>query len=302
MRVPTYLLAAGAIGACCCATPDGSAPASEAQSVSPTSFAVAAGDCETAGCGILLQLLADGRVLDSALLDFKASNAELTEDEVGPLMGASDPLAPSAPREAFVAGEEEGLVATALLPLRLSGERAGVLVHQMAGFDHVKRRHYVFTVAGDRLRRVWSSEEGAGPTWSAAFAVEEVDASGESVIYMEGFQPGGEQTDRLSAVRLGWDPDEDLLVPSGPAQLFAIVAGRYASSSEARAAAAAQACLSSYWALPAERAGMESPGVVLALVSIDESWAQAALDREAGACQGSLEPSLVRLETPSPGL
>jgi hypothetical protein len=297
MRSFFYLCILAVIALQGCGSKAGPASERPVKAAAPTmSFAVAAGECSGQGCQIFLRLLDHDRLLDTVPLDFKASSAELNKEEASPLMGARDALSPLPPPQAYVAGDEEGMVATSLQPFRLAGTQDAVLVHQMAGFDHTKRRHYVFIVTNWKLQRVWDSKEGVGPTWSAAIVDPDAKGASRSIIFLNGFSPGGNEVDRLDATRLNWDAAKNRFSPGGDAQLFAIVAGKYADASAAHAAIQAQPCLGRYWVLPAKRVGTGDVGVVLALVSIHRHWAAAALAKDSDGCKGNLQPRFAEVE------
>ena len=131
------------------------------------SFGLAPGKCADAKCAAVVQLLANGKVIDSSPLDFAASDAQLNKGTADKLMGAGDPLQGEDALAAWTAGDGERAVATAVRPMKLSSERTALLVDQLAGFEHVKRRHYLYVADNKKLKRIWTGEESAGPAWSA---------------------------------------------------------------------------------------------------------------------------------------
>ena len=225
-----------------------------------------------------MQLRRNGQVLDSAPLDFAASPLELRKETASKTIGAGDPLADGQDLPAWIAGEGENTVATTARLVKLSPEESGLLVSQSGGFEHVKRRHYVFAAVDNKLKRTWTGEEGAGPAWSATILVDSADGRAQDILYLTGFQPGGGEPDTLAATRYRWDPAGKTLIeaPSGP--LFGVIVGDFANLEAARTASA-QPCLSEYSTLRARDLGLAGSRIVLAAVTPHKSLAEAALKK-----------------------
>lgn len=238
-----------------------------------------------------MQLLGNGKVIDSSPLDFAASAAPLNKGVADKIMGAGDPLAEVDPLPAWTAGDGEGTVATAARAVKLSADQDALLVDQSGGFDHVKRRHYLFVADDNKLKRVWTGEEGAGPAWSAAILVQAAGRPGQDLIYLTGFQPGGADPDTVDAKRFSWDAAQKTLVERPPDPLYAVVAGNFANPEAARAAST-QTCLSDYLALPGRDLGISGARVVLAAITTQKSLAEAAL-RKADNCPARVTRRMV---------
>jgi hypothetical protein len=158
-----------------------------------------------------------------------------------------------------------------------------LLVDQAGGFEHVKRRHYLFVADRNELDRAWTGEEGAGPTWSAAIVVD--GAQGQEIVYLTAFRPGAESADTLRGARYGWDEARNAVIarPLGP--LYAVVAGTFVTPEAARAAVP-PACLSKYFVRPARDLGMSGSQTVLSAITTRQSWAENAL-KASGECAGA---------------
>jgi hypothetical protein len=231
-----------------------------------------------------VQLRQNGTVIDSAPLDFTASPPELKKGTAEKIMGAGDPLA-SSDVPAWIAGDGENTVATTARSVKLSPEEAALLVTQSGGFEHVKRRHYVFAAVDNRLKRVWTGEEGAGPAWSATVVVDAADARGQDIVYLTGFQPGGAEPDSVDARRLTWDSAQKTLIEAPPGPLYGVIVGEFANPDAARTAAT-QPCLSDYSALRARDLGLPGSRIVLAAITTQKSLAEAAMKETDGCPKG----------------
>ena len=182
-----------------------------------------------------------------------------------------DPATPPA----WTAGDGETTVTTAARSVKLSAIEAGLLVDQAGGFEHVKRRHYLFAAADDKLQRVWTGEEGAGPAWSATVLVDASSGNAQDIVYITGFQPGGDQPDTVAATRYTWNAAQRMLVEAPPGPLYAVVVGNFANLDDARAART-QPCLSNYSAVRGADLGVKGSRFVLAAITTRKALADAA--------------------------
>ena len=275
MPLPIYLLvllAALCLAQDCASQQQAPAPVTQIAVSTDIAYGLAPGPCVEDRCAPVIQLLSGGKLLDSMVLDFAASDAALNRAE------GDTGLAERPPIEAWTSGSEEGAVTTALQPVRLTAARTGLLVHQVAGFEHLKRRHDLLIVDDGKLKRVWSAAEGVGPAWSAAEVVPSGKRPIDEIIYLQGFRPGGAEADALTARRLVWDDTQQKLVVRALATLPAVAAGQFSSAKAARQAAA-DSCLAEYWVLPASRFGGTSSKFVLALVAARKQTIEAEMAR-----------------------
>lgn len=258
------------------------------------SFGLAPGPCAAGKCAAVVQLLKSGKVIDSSPLDFAASAAPLNQGSADKIMGAGDPLAESDTLPAWTAGDGEDTVTTAARSMTLSPDQPALLVDQSGGFQHVKRRHYLFVADDNAIKRVWTGEEGAGPAWSAAVVVDAADGHGQELVYLTGFQPGGPGPDTVNARRYRWDVVQRALIERTLGSLYAVVAGNFANPDAARAAGA-QTCLADYSALSGRDLGITGVGVVLAAITTQRSLAEAALNK-ADNCPAGVGRRLVEVK------
>jgi hypothetical protein len=229
------------------------------------SYGLAPGKCVQDRCPAMIQLRSANKLLDSVALEFAASSADLKREE-----GEAPDAA------GWIAGSAEGEVTTQLHPVKLAAAGTALLVQQVGGFEHVKRRYDVFTHDGAKLQKIWSAAEGIGPAWSMATVVPARSGSREEIVYLQGFRPGGTSVDTLSASRLVWDDTQHALARQPTAQLPAIIAGEFASVTAARRAAAKEPCIAHYWVLPAERFGGKRGRLVVAEVAVSQRGIDAA--------------------------
>jgi hypothetical protein len=258
------------------------------------SFGLAPGTCTGGKCPAVVELLAGDTIIDSSVLDFAASSAQFSKGVADKIMGAGDPLADGDALPVWMAGDGENAVSTTARSVKLSPDVTGLLVNQTGGFEHVKRRHYVFISDDNKVKRVWTGEEGAGPAWSATALVDAADGQSQDIVYLTGFQPGGSAPDTVDAKRYSWDREKKALVEKPVGALFAVVAGNFANAGAARTASA-QTCLSDYSALPGRTLGIPGTRIVLAALTTQKSLADAAL-RKVDNCPAGLIRRVVEVK------
>lgn len=246
------------------------------------SYTLARGGCSSSGCAAVIQLVASGRILHTIPLDFTASDSLLQPARADESLGAGDPLSHDS-LTAWVSGEGERSVSTAVRSLELSRGAEAIVVDQAVGFDHIKRRHYVFAAKDGQLERVWTGEEGAGPTWSAVVIMRPTTDVGAEIIYLSGFSPGGSDVDTFDVKRLGWDATTRRFIerPVGP--LYAVVSDVYPTVAAARAAIG-DSCAAVSWVLPARRLALQHTGVVVSAISTSQVLAEASIRPVASDC------------------
>ena len=250
-------------------------------------FALVPGRCVAGKCPAAIELVSGQKLLDSAALEFAASDAKLVKEQGDTGLGASAGL------EAWTAGTEEGAVTTAVQGVRLTATRVGLLIHQAGGFEHVKRRRDLFVADAGKLRKVWSVLDGAGPVRSAAYVVPAENRQYDEILYFDGLIPGGAEPDSLSAQRLAWDETSQALRANPMDSLPAVIAGEFPNVEAARSAQA-NACLAEYWVLPADRFGGSPARYVLAMVVPDRQNVDAEMAR---SCDGLPERRLAQFRS-----
>lgn len=241
---------------------------------------------------IEVRLLDKQKAIARSTLDWyaPAQNPGLTP--AGPNAGIGDPLQTKRRPQIWTWGEEESTLTTAARSVSLPGGRNGLLIDQMAGFDHPKRRHYLYVMEGDKLLRAWTATEGAGPHWTTVEVLTSASAGSQDVVLFDGFRPGGDQPDSLKVERLAWDEKTRKLTPSAArGGFYAVTLGPWPTIAETRQAQSqAGECLSSYWLVPLARAeGAER--YALRVVTAHKALAAETL-RQAQSCAPTIKGSL----------
>jgi hypothetical protein len=218
--------------------------------------------------------------------------------------GAGDPLDPDALErevsEALYTGDEAGAVITVARGLALGPGTTGLLVDQVAGFEHVKRAHFLFAVSGEKLRQVWKYEEPSGPTWSTT-VIASPEPDRQVVVLLAASALATELRDRpdeFSAERVEWDSaTRTALARPIDEKIFAVRFGPFTGIAAALDAQDAHAdCLGEFWLLASERLGPPGqPGEVsLAVLGVSEVGARSRLG-DAEACAGDLRGAVASL-------
>lgn len=125
-------------------------------------YEVSIGTCVQKECPVLISLLEAGKMLDQARAEWASTTRTPMREEVSLGWGVGDPAGPPEGITAWMTGEEEGYLGTAVRGVALSAGIHGLLIDQRSGFEHIKRHHELFVHQDRRLRRAWSAAEGAG--------------------------------------------------------------------------------------------------------------------------------------------
>ncbi|WP_239009421.1 hypothetical protein [Delftia lacustris] len=199
--------------------------------------------CTASACPFELRLVRAGMEQGKpAALAWPASRGQAKLAPSDPLYGVGDPLSEAAQRaRVWTTGEEEGTVTAAARTLRLPGVQGGaraLLVTQMGGFDHPKRRHalYVATAQGPHL--AWQYEEPPGSYQSWVLA----PTGRIPVLLVRYDSPQDDAPDQIETRSLRWNAGRQAFAEQAsapPAAVQAVVAARYAGVAAARAARAA---------------------------------------------------------------
>lgn len=254
--------------------------------------------CTASACPFELRLVRAGMEQGKpAALAWPASRGQAQLAPSDPLYGVGDPLSEAAQRtRVWTTGEEEGTVTAAARTLRLPGVQGGaraLLVTQMGGFDHPKRRHalYVATAQGPHL--AWQYEEPTGSYQSWVLA----PTGRIPVLLVRYDSPQDDAPDQIETRSLRWNAGRQAFAEQAsapPAAVQAVVAARYAGVAAARAARAQQAdCLGGYAVVLTRPAGA-APHHALVQVAADMAQAHAESLR-LRACSARLQPRTVPL-------
>ncbi len=259
--------------------------------------------CKDAACPFEVRLLsgaegggeplAEGRagvsVRGATALDWPAS-AVPAQPLDAPQPGAGPFLASTAAPRVWSTGEEEGTVtasasAVPLEPGKPSGARA-LLVTQMAGFDHPKRRHALYVASQGALKTAWARSDPQGPYVSQVVAT-----PGRAPMYLSVFfSPDDDAADKVSAQRLAWNAKRQVFSEEPSlAAVQAVVAGSYPTVRAARAARAGSACFAGYGVVDTwPGKGRVPHRYALVALSADPAQATAEVAR-LGQCQPGLK-------------
>lgn len=252
--------------------------------------------CTAAPCPIKVRLIEGRRPSDFVTLNWASAGGAPQQEEIDGLWGAADPLLPRGKLHAWTTGEEVDAVSTLARAVALAPDRNGLLVDQLAGFDHLKRRHDLFISRGGRMTLARRWEEGAGPTWSAVATVPRRGRR-EDLLFFDGFRaPSSDEPDRLDVTAYLWDERADRLVERlrAPVTLYVLVLGVYPSVAAARRIRdAGGECLLGFWVLKTDPFPALPPGkLLLGALSTQRAYAEEAAQAVA-ACAPELKSSLV---------
>ncbi len=264
-------------------------------------FEVVIGACTKArSCPVQVHLFKGKRKLDSATLKWRSETRTPTPEPVDAVWGAGDPLIGEPSHPAAQTGKESGYLSTLTRCVRLDSGHQGVLVTQRTGFEHLKRQNTVFVAQGERLKRAWQMEEGAGPVWTSVMLVPDGARGGQWLVRVDASRsPDEGESDTLTASAFGWDASRAALVEKAWGTdvplLSAAVVGGFQSVAEARRVRDEQSeCLESFWVLPlVELKGAPLSGAyVLVALSADRTRAESALEH-ARRCTGNRPGALL---------
>ena len=250
-------------------------------------YELGVGSCAGSECPYEIRLAEADTVLGTARLDWPSATPEPEKKPVDLSWGAGDPLRVPADLTGWQSGEEEREVGTAARCMKLGPERNALLVTQIGGFEHVKRRHYLYAAPDRKLIRIWFGREEAGPTWSAT----ELTGSGQErqiLVHYSGFmQPSETEPEGLTINAWGWQPNTGKLGKEAPPVHIAALTGYANAAAARRARAAGGDCLSQFWVLPARQfPEVKAQGAVLAAAAADRRAVEDLLSA-AGKCAPS---------------
>jgi hypothetical protein len=191
------------------------------------------GDCDDSGCRIDVQLLEKDTLLDSRALPWRAPQASPARAPLDLSGGVGDPMQPNVASQAATVGEENGAVTVYVESVRLGAAGQGLLVHLIAGFEHIKRSRQLFVAAGQKLASAWQHEEAQGP---ARTLVEVIDVNSDGADELRTWTFTGPDwllVDSVHLETLSWDADRQLMRARPPASLISSVVLREFGNEEA---------------------------------------------------------------------
>lgn len=237
--------------------------------------------CTAAGCPLQLKLLQAGKPGDTATLDWSTTSQAMEQTPISVSLGATLPLS-EAVGTAWLTGQEETGITVAIE--RLEGNHATplILVHQQSGYEHVKRRHYLYTIKAHRLQRLWVAREGAGAHWLTL-----AEHGGELYFY-DGFYEPDLAFNPLKIFKLTFST-EDKVTLDVPPKLYAVSVGSFAKAGQAVERQGASECLYEMSVLPSAQLGLAPGRAVLAALTPDPEAASAGAAR-LKSCLGDASP------------
>jgi hypothetical protein len=230
-------------------------------------YEVSSGLCAHGSCRIVVRLMQGGRELDAQAIETRVPSRAFRPTAFKRANGAGDPLASTVDAQAYSSGQEENSVTLIVRPVKLTRELAGALIDLRFGFEHVKRHHEIFAASGGKLRKIWSAEEGEGPTYSTTALASLADGR-QRLVYFSFFNyPDESGPDKLRIEAMAYDDRARKFAPD-KAPLKGLFAGPYASIAEARTARMEQnRCRIPFWVLPASEFASANNGFVVVTVS-----------------------------------
>jgi hypothetical protein len=219
------------------------------------SYELSIAPCADKQCSFQVRLLEGTNVWASLDLEWAKARGPATKGKVDESSGVGDPLQPESQQTAWSTGEEKENVSTVGRTIRLTPELNGLLIDQRAGFDHLKRHHYLFVALEKKLGRAWEQEEGAGPTWSTVEIANSARDGSERILYFSGFRyPSDDQPDWLDLSVYRWNHLKNELQLKAPElpSVFAVVAGTYPTVTKAREVQESNPCLGAFWVLKSD--------------------------------------------------
>jgi len=249
-----------------------------------SAFELVVAPCQAGACPLEVRLRRAGKPPRAVRLDWPAPSQTIEPGDQN-VAGAGALLSSEKLRSWTVGGNEKGITVGAE-PTSLADNSPALLVHQAAGFEHVKRRHYLIVADANGPQRVWRGVERQGPHILGATVVDR--PSGAEVLVTDVFvDPSPTRPETVTVRRLQWTRGTLRDLPSR-VRLPVAVLGLFQSAAEARAARAGAACLAAYLVLPATRVGQAAGGFVLAALAAKVDTARRAVE-DARGCAPSLQ-------------
>lgn len=211
----------------------------------PLAYEVGIGRCTESSCKFEVRLVQNEVVRDTLTLDWPGSSGQLTRGRADQALGAGDPLTPERDLDMWTTGEENSAVSVAARSIDLTPSVRGLVVYQSAGFEHVRRRYYLFVVLDSKLVRAWTGTEGEAPETSTL----DITKAGErEQLTFWRFPPADGGPNRWSRETYRWsDEHRRLERAADPSPVFAVAMPGFETVAQARKVASKfPDCLASY--------------------------------------------------------
>lgn len=251
--------------------------------------------CHNDECPIEVLLLKGEAVADRVKMPVAATSRDVNVEDVDEAWGADPRL------KGWGSGIEDGYVGTTARLIRLAPNQTGLLVDQLDGFQVLKRQHVLLLPKGDKLRKIWSFEEGQGPTWSETRVVPAQTLDRQDLVVFIGFSnPDPGILNQMQAQRLHWDTAlhaiKKTMLPNAKQSMFLLQMGVYSTVAAAQKANGRDAdCAHGLWVLSTNPySGLPAGKVLLGIFYATSSEAEAAAAKIRN-CSSRLTPLVLEV-------
>lgn len=263
-------------------------------------YEISLAPCAQSTCPFQVRLIEGTRVYGTLNLDWRGVPAAPVRAAIDASSGAGDPLQKRWEGKAWETGDENRNVSLTARSIALTPQLNGVLIHQRAGFEHLKRRHYLFVAVGRKLVRAWTGTEGQGPTFSTVELSEPRRDGSQDFVYFTGFQyPGDEEADTLEFAIYRWNARKNQIEKAPASEsaspVVALIAGTYDTVAEARKAIGQHPdCLKDFLVLGADSLP-QTPKGQFAIAALTTKAPLA--DRAIASCAPALKMKTLKLSS-----
>ena len=173
--------------------------------------------------------------------------------------------------------------------VRLGPDLAGLLLTEVAGFDHLTYSHQLFVRQSKKLLRPWAVEgvKSGAPMWTIA-SVADPDRDGrDEIMVIEASRVGlytDAGTEEWTLSVLGWDAKRAKLIKIPPgkvkARAYAAIVGSYPTIAQAKKAQEKTSCAAPFGLYKSDAFPRLKKGLfILASLHLSKTMAQATLVR-----------------------
>jgi hypothetical protein len=193
---------------------------------------LAARSCARSACKLVVEFVPKRGRRSSVVLPWGVPGTKFRQEPAGGRWGAVDLLAPPDADVAWASGDENDYVSTSMRTATLPGGDTGVVVDQLAGFEHLVHAHVLLAVVDGSLREVKRWTGNGSPTVSA-LATTDTEVIFEELF----FDPAPSNADQATFTAYRWDGARARLAEQPrTSPLSALVVQQYTSFGAGRAA------------------------------------------------------------------
>lgn len=191
--------------------PDASFFATSLENTKDRLVRLSVASCRQKSCQVMVQYCRGKNLRNELPLPWPASSQDVLKVDSNRWYGAGDPLSRITYPTWAIGDSEHDAMVVSVQTVQLSQRVFGLLVHQTAGFEHIRRHHELFLTTRGVLKSVWKQTEAQGPTWSNVV----IPPGAGELIYIEGFQTGdGSHADNVRVQYFVWQEENGRLVKS----------------------------------------------------------------------------------------